>query len=59
VRDRDVSDEIPVADAIEQNQETAPEPAAVDSPDAPMEANASDWQEQLQEIPEDDDAHRQ
>lgn len=54
--DRDnLSDEIPVADAVEQEQETAPEPTALASADVPMEANTSDWQEQLQEVVGEDD----
>ncbi|BCO37364.1 hypothetical protein BMW24_013485 [Mycobacterium heckeshornense] len=57
--DRDRCDEIPVADAVEQNQDTAPQPAAVDPADAPMEANPPDWQEQLQEVPEDDEEYRE
>jgi hypothetical protein len=58
MRYRNLSDETPVADAVEQDQETAQEPASVEHADvpleAPMEANAPDWQEQLQEVVEDD-----
>ena len=58
MRDSNLSDETPVADAVEQEQETAPEPANpahADVPvEAPMEANALDWQEQLQEVVDDD-----
>ncbi|MEZ0362178.1 hypothetical protein ACAG26_00530 [Mycobacterium sp. pUA109] len=43
-------DEIPVADAVEQDQQTAPEPASPTRPDPPMEADAPDWQEQLHEV---------
>lgn len=53
MQDRDrMSDEIPVADAVEQEQETAPEPVEpVDLPvEAPMEAATSDWHEQRQEV---------
>jgi hypothetical protein len=46
------TDETPVADAVEQ--ETAPEPPTVEHAEVPMEANAPDWQEQLQEVVEDD-----
>jgi hypothetical protein len=52
-RDR-FSDETPIADAVEQEQETTPEPAAPDLEIPPVEANASDWQEQHQEVPDDD-----
>jgi hypothetical protein len=50
-RDR-MSDEIPVADAVEQEQETAPEPLdpADLSVEAPMEAATPDWHEQRQEV---------
>ena len=44
------SDETPVADAIEQDQDTALEPVASDREPPPVEADASDWQEQHQEI---------
>jgi len=43
------SDETPVADAIEQDQETALESVASDR-ELPVEADASDWQEQHQDI---------
>ncbi|OHU93296.1 hypothetical protein [Mycobacterium talmoniae] len=43
-------DEIPVADAVEQDQETTPDPSPPSRPDPPMEADAPDWQEQLQEV---------
>jgi hypothetical protein len=57
MQDRDrISDEVPVADAVEQAQETADVPPAPgpnsDSP--PVEANVSDWQEQHQEVVGDD-----
>ncbi|MGB6209264.1 hypothetical protein [Mycobacterium sp.] len=48
------SDETPVADAVEQEQETTPAPAAADREIPPVEADASDWQEQHQEIADDD-----
>ncbi|HZU46980.1 MAG TPA: hypothetical protein VFA16_06980 [Mycobacterium sp.] len=58
MRDRNLSDETPIADAVEQEQETAPEPASVEHADVPvevpMEANAPDWQDQLHEVVEDD-----
>ncbi|MCV7257951.1 hypothetical protein [Mycobacterium shimoidei] len=46
-----LSDEIPVADAVEQDQETSLEPPAPerDVP-PPAEADAFDWHEQRQEI---------
>ena len=51
-------DEIPIADAIEQQQETsAPAPdeeASVTPPaDVPLEASGADWQEQLEEVDDD------
>jgi hypothetical protein len=51
---RKPTDETPIADAVEQDQETAPEPPAVEHAQAPLEANAPDWQEQLQEVVDDD-----
>lgn len=45
-----LSDEVPVADAVEQEQETSPVPEVPDRDIPPVEANASDWQEQRQEI---------
>lgn len=49
--DRDnLSDEIPVADAVEQNQETTVEPGTPERDMPPPETDASDWQEQRQEI---------
>ena len=50
----ELPDDIPVADAVEQNQATVPEPPSVDALDAPIEANPPDWQEQLQEVGDDD-----
>lgn len=51
----DRSEEVPVADAVEQGQESGPEPYVLpDQTDVPMEANAPDWQEQLQEVADDD-----
>ncbi|HEY1839831.1 MAG TPA: hypothetical protein VGG53_06325 [Mycobacterium sp.] len=49
------SDETPIADAVEQQQETTLEPAESDQDGPPVEANDSDWQEQRQEIPGVDD----
>jgi hypothetical protein len=53
-----ISDEIPIADAAEQEQETTPvEPSTdpVDLPvEPPMEANPGDWREQRQEVADDD-----
>lgn len=49
--DRDhFSDETPIADAVEQEQETTLEPTAADREIPPVEADVSDWQEQHQEI---------
>ncbi|GFG72942.1 hypothetical protein [Mycobacterium botniense] len=48
------SDEIPIADAVEQHQETAPVPDAPDTPDPPTEADPRDWHEQLLEFGDDD-----
>ncbi|MBO0863709.1 MAG: hypothetical protein J2P16_01380 [Mycobacterium sp.] len=61
MQDRDrMSDEIPVADAVEQEQETAPEPLdPVDLPvEAPMEAATPDWHEQWQDVVGDDEDGR-
>jgi hypothetical protein len=38
-----MSDEIPVADAVEQDQETAPEPTPTCGDNPPMQANTPDW----------------
>ena len=63
MQDRDrMSDEIPVADAIEQAQETTSTPTmpgfepGFEVP--PVEANTPDWQEQRQEIVGDDEDDR-
>jgi ribosomal protein L12E/L44/L45/RPP1/RPP2 len=45
-----ISDEVPVADAVEQGQDTASVPAAPGAEGPPAGANASDWQEQRREI---------
>jgi hypothetical protein len=55
MHDRDnISDEIPIADAVEQEQETTPVEASVDQAnlpvEPPMEANTPDWHEQWQEV---------
>jgi hypothetical protein len=51
MHDRDsFSDETPVADAVEQEQETTFEPTTSGREIPPIEADASDWQEQHQEI---------
>lgn len=56
MQDRDrFADETPIADAVEQGQETTLEPTAADQEMPPVEANASDWQEQHQEIVSADD----
>jgi hypothetical protein len=44
------SDETPIADAVEQEQETTLEPTVFDRDLPPIEANASDWQEQHREV---------
>jgi hypothetical protein len=59
MQDRDnISDEIPIADAVEQEQETTPVEPSVDPVDLPveppMEANTGDWCEQRQEVADDD-----
>jgi len=56
MHDRDsYSDETPIADAVEQEQQTTPEPSAPDRETPPVEADASDWQEQHREIVGTDD----
>ena len=50
-----LSDEVPVADAVEQDQETTFEPTGPDREIPPVEADASDWQEQQQEVVASDD----
>ncbi len=52
------SDEVPIADAVEQQQETAApvpdEEASAEPPaDMPLETSGADWQEQLQEVIDD------
>ncbi|EHB58530.1 hypothetical protein MycrhDRAFT_0966 [Mycolicibacterium rhodesiae JS60] len=57
-------DDVPVADAVEQNRPAAEpadrdaadpdEPVRTDEDVAPLEADESDWQEQLQVIEESD-----
>ncbi|OBI49843.1 hypothetical protein A5707_15855 [Mycobacterium kyorinense] len=51
----DRSDEVPVADAVEQDQETTSLPSGFDGEIPPVEANTSDWHEQHQEIVGDED----
>ena len=54
----DLPDDVPIADAVEQEQDAAPEPSTFDEVEeleAPIEADPSDWQEQLQEVDVDDD----
>ena len=43
-------DETPVADAVEQEQQTTLESTTSDQEAPPAEADVSDWQEQHQEI---------
>jgi hypothetical protein len=52
------SDEVPIADAVEQHRETTeqvPDEEAQAGPpaDAPLEAPDADWQEQLEEVVDD------
>ncbi len=44
------SDETPIPDAVEQEQETSLEPTDAEREMPPVETDASDWQEQHQEI---------
>jgi hypothetical protein len=59
--DSDVpSDEVPVADAVEQRQDTAgpvPDEEVSTDPtsDVPLEASGADWQEQREEVVDTDD----
>lgn len=50
-------EEIPIADAIEQQQEIAPVPddeaSAGPATDVPLEAPDADWQEQQEEVIDD------
>jgi len=53
-------DEVPVADAVEQQQDTAEpvpdeEDAVTPPADVPLEASDADWQEQLVEVVDDPD----
>ncbi|OBK73269.1 hypothetical protein [Mycobacterium sp. 1274761.0] len=57
------SDEIPIADAVEQQQEAVvpvvdDEVPAEPPTDVPLEAPDADWQEQLDEVAEDPDDER-
>ena len=52
------SDEVPIADAVEQQQDTAapvPDEEALAGPpaDVPLEAPGADWQEQQEEVVDD------
>ena len=63
MHDRDnISDETPIADAVEQEQEARPGPAsphqANPPAEPPMDANAPDWQEQWQEVADADSDDR-
>jgi hypothetical protein len=56
--DMSESDEIPIADAVEQQQETGlpvpdDEAPAGDAAAVPLEASDADWQEQRQEVIDD------
>lgn len=55
----DRSDEVPVADAVEQDQETTSVPTVLEGEIPPVEANTSDWQEQHQDIVGGDDDDRE
>lgn len=57
------SDEVPIADALEQQQDAvAPasddEAPAAPPADVPLEASDADWQEQLEEVVIDDPEER-
>lgn len=52
------SDETPIADAVEQEQEATPKPTAADLDIPPVETDPSDWQEQHQEVGGADDDDR-
>jgi hypothetical protein len=58
----DISDETPIADAVEQEQEAIPGPASLHhtnpSVEPPLDANAPDWQEQRQEVSDADSDDR-
>lgn len=45
-----LSDDVPVADAAEQEQEITPVPPSAIRTDLAMEAATPDWQEPLQEV---------
>ena len=45
----DFPDEVPVADAVEQQMPAVDSPAEEDR-EAPLEASPSDWQEQRQQV---------
>jgi hypothetical protein len=52
------SDEVPIADAIEQQRDAAlpvpdDDPSATPPGDKPLEAPDADWQEQLEEVIDD------
>ena len=52
------SDEVPIADALEQQQDAVPpalddEALAAPPADVPLEAPDADWQEQLEEVIDD------
>ncbi len=49
------SDETAIPDAVEQEQETSLEPTDAEREMPPVETDASDWQEQQQEIVDADD----
>lgn len=51
-------DEVPVADAVEQRQQTVPEPDAPSQENPPIETSTPDWQEQRQEVTDVDDDGR-
>jgi hypothetical protein len=46
----DLPDDVPIGDADEQQRELAAQPAAPEQADAPIEADPTDWQEQLREV---------
>jgi hypothetical protein len=46
----DFPDEVPVADAVEQQMPAVDSPAEEDEREAPLEASPSDWQEQREQV---------
>jgi hypothetical protein len=58
--DAELPDDVPVADAFEQQQTTADSPDGDGRPgQVPLEATASDWQEQRETVPLDSEEFEQ